>query len=350
MHPSQHQSPVNNASSQQQATVRPSSRNKVEHKENKSPDKEPSKEIKAASPLSSDGDAEKLITNNVSFHNEQQQQELITISVPPMRSDFSFFVEEQKEALIQSTKEELPIIFQKLNLPVPSNESEYDATLLFSHVNERLISLWENTPQSARQPYVIKEEADRKRFMNAEEVASQHCATLTARGKSPAFSLEKQQMNVSQQPPQESHKYLKSRSSSQLEEDSHGDMSLHPISPTKKNRVEFTLSKPEDKESKNVTNNKQDLKPISEGTVISNDLSQQCNDSTARIQQEDIDSNPLHIAPSIPQVKQEPSQLQESDQCNVVNETNQEHNLNNQEESKETLNSVDEDEIQKMEI
>jgi len=69
--------------------------------------------------------------------------------------------------------------------------------------------------------------------MSAEEVASQHCATLTARVKSPAFSLEKskkEEMNVLST----THE----KKSRQLEDH---DM-LNPISPTKKIRNE----KPED--------------------------------------------------------------------------------------------------------
>merc|ERR1712151_22330 len=48
--------------------------------------------------------------------------------------------------------------------------------------------MWTESTQATRSAYMVKEEEDRKRFMNAEEVASQHCATLTARAKSPAFA------------------------------------------------------------------------------------------------------------------------------------------------------------------
>jgi hypothetical protein len=35
---------------------------------------------------------------------------------------------------------------------------------------------------------MVKEEEDRRRFMEEDEIASRHCATLTARGKSPRSS------------------------------------------------------------------------------------------------------------------------------------------------------------------
>ena len=137
-----------------------------------------------------------------------------------MRPDFHFFVQDHKEKLIDECKAELPLIYHRLRIPSPA---ETDATLLFSHINERLIALWESTPQSQRQAYMLQEEEDRKRFMNAEEVASQHCATLTARVKSPAFSLEKTKKDEHE------------KKSRPLEETP--DM-LNPISPTKKNRTE----------------------------------------------------------------------------------------------------------------
>lgn len=149
------------------------------------------------------------------------------LTVPPMRPDFHFFVQDHKEAIIQEAKADLPMIYRRLRMPLPT---DIDSSLLFSHINERLIALWESTPPSARQTYILQEEEDRKRFMNAEEVASQHCATLTARVKSPAFSLEKskkEEMNV-----MTAHE----KRSRQLDEDH--DF-LGPLSPTKKNRVEM---------------------------------------------------------------------------------------------------------------
>lgn len=44
---------------------------------------------------------------------------------------------------------------------------------------------WENLTNDERDAFMIKEEEDRRRFMEEDEIASRHCATLTARGKSP---------------------------------------------------------------------------------------------------------------------------------------------------------------------
>ena len=174
----------------------------------------------STSPSSSDGD----VSPTKSPLNSETQM----IMVPPMRPDFYFFVQDHKESIIKECKAELPAIYSRLRIPPPS---ETDATLLFSHINERLIALWESTPSSARQTYMLQEEEDRKRFMNAEEVASQHCATLTARVKSPAFSLEKskkEEMNVVTSTHEKRSRHL---------EESPHDM-LNPISPTKKMRNE----------------------------------------------------------------------------------------------------------------
>jgi hypothetical protein len=54
-------------------------------------------------------------------------------------------------------------------------------------LNSRLIKEWEDASQIVREAYMEKEEEDRKRFMADDEIASRHCATLTARARSPQF-------------------------------------------------------------------------------------------------------------------------------------------------------------------
>jgi len=66
-----------------------------------------------------------------------------------------------------------------------AENKEKELYLLTTLLNARLIRNWENAPSSTRSQYMKKEEADRKRFMSEEEVASRHCATLTARRRSP---------------------------------------------------------------------------------------------------------------------------------------------------------------------
>jgi hypothetical protein len=48
-------------------------------------------------------------------------------------------------------------------------------------LNCRVMKAWENCKREERDRYMEKEEADRRRFMEEDEVASRHCFTLTAR-------------------------------------------------------------------------------------------------------------------------------------------------------------------------
>eukprot|EP00594_Rhizosolenia_setigera_P010770 CAMPEP_0178960340 /NCGR_PEP_ID=MMETSP0789-20121207/12908_1 /TAXON_ID=3005 /ORGANISM="Rhizosolenia setigera, Strain CCMP 1694" /LENGTH=404 /DNA_ID=CAMNT_0020643675 /DNA_START=471 /DNA_END=1685 /DNA_ORIENTATION=+ len=113
-------------------------------------------------------------------------------TVDPMRPDFYWFVQDVRDDYMGDVKKhvqkccpktETPELEGELNDLVVENENH--PYLLFSDLNERLIDRWESLAQSKRSEYLVKEEEDRKRFMNAEEVASQHCATLTARARSP---------------------------------------------------------------------------------------------------------------------------------------------------------------------
>jgi len=44
---------------------------------------------------------------------------------------------------------------------------------------------WEDATSETRAKYLTKEEEDRRRFMTEDEITSRHCATLTARARSP---------------------------------------------------------------------------------------------------------------------------------------------------------------------
>lgn len=114
------------------------------------------------------------------------------LTVEPMKSDFFFFLQEMREEVMAMAKKQLKEScitsleglegdMEKLNM----KNDEPHPYLLFSNMNERLIHQWEEMPQDKRSEYLVKEEEDRKRFMTAEEVASRHCATLTARARSP---------------------------------------------------------------------------------------------------------------------------------------------------------------------
>jgi len=158
-----------------------------------------------------------------------------------MRPDFHFFVQDHREGITSEAKLD---IMEHLTL---TDSNDIDPFLLYSNLNEKLISMWETTPQSTRTAYLVKEEEDRKRFMNAEEVASQHCATLTARAKSPAFVKRgdapvkiddeegedlTEDMEVEPDKMVETKLKPKSRSASQVTADE------HEMSPPKKNKVD----------------------------------------------------------------------------------------------------------------
>jgi len=159
---------------------------------------------------------------------ELPNKEAPPLTVAPMRPDFHFYVHDHKEKVVEEAKIELQGIVEL------EDSGEIDSYLLYSNINERLISMWTESTQATRSAYMVKEEEDRKRFMNAEEVASQHCATLTARAKSPAFAKRgegnQESKSLKIEAPIENietervvgvdNVKLKSRSLSQLSEDS----------------------------------------------------------------------------------------------------------------------------------
>lgn len=104
--------------------------------------------------------------------------ELTLSTVKPIQTDFHFFVSEVKDKLrIEAEKE--------VAATAPADKKN-DLYLINSNLNCRIMKAWENLTDKQREDYMKKEEADRRRFMEEDEVASRHCATLTARVKSPA--------------------------------------------------------------------------------------------------------------------------------------------------------------------
>lgn len=100
--------------------------------------------------------------------------------VKPIRSDFHFFVMENKKRCRELSEEE---VRKSTNA-----EGDLDRFLVNSNLNTRMMKLWEDLKPEERGSYMVKEEEDRRRFMEEDEIASRHCATLTARGKSPRAS------------------------------------------------------------------------------------------------------------------------------------------------------------------
>jgi hypothetical protein len=109
-------------------------------------------------------------------------QELTHDEVEPIRTDFHFFVQENQEKYRKLSEEEVRNT---------ANGDTLDPFLVNSNLNTRLMKAWEDLKKEERDICMVKEEEDRRRFMEEDEIASRHCATLTARGKSPRAS-EKQ--------------------------------------------------------------------------------------------------------------------------------------------------------------
>lgn len=107
--------------------------------------------------------------------------------VEPMKQDFHFYAMDHYEEVKQVCQQQLDNSFADGSIS-EKNKEKNQLLLLTTLLNARLIQNWEEAPASKRAEYLKKEEADRKRFMGEEEVASRHCATLTARRRSPKQS------------------------------------------------------------------------------------------------------------------------------------------------------------------
>mmetsp|Transcript_10871 Transcript_10871/g.23011 ORF Transcript_10871/g.23011 Transcript_10871/m.23011 type:complete len:438 (+) Transcript_10871:60-1373(+) len=104
--------------------------------------------------------------------------------VEPMKQDFHFFAIEKYEAIHEDCRRKV----ENEKIEHDRNVEEKESNRLFIQttlLNSQLLSKWENALPATRALYMRKEEADRKRFMSEEEIASRHCATLTARKRSP---------------------------------------------------------------------------------------------------------------------------------------------------------------------
>lgn len=103
-------------------------------------------------------------------------QELTAAEVRPIETDFHFFVKANMEDYRKLAEAEMR---------ETTKEGEPDLYLVNTNLNERLLTAWETMNKETRDIYTKKEDDDRRRFMEEDEIASRHCATLTARGKSP---------------------------------------------------------------------------------------------------------------------------------------------------------------------
>ncbi|KAL7460402.1 hypothetical protein ACHAXS_000853 [Conticribra weissflogii] len=132
-----------------------------------------------------DGTADEAASSN---YVEDKEENLLDdeeeLRVEPMKQDFHFFAMENYEA----TNEDCRRKVENEKIDVDGNDGDKESDRLFIQttlLNSQLLSKWENATPATRALYMRKEEADRKRFMSEEEIASRHCATLTARKRSP---------------------------------------------------------------------------------------------------------------------------------------------------------------------
>ncbi|CAJ1965896.1 unnamed protein product [Cylindrotheca closterium] len=150
-----------------------------------SPTSSPQGSVPKASPerspeSTSQSSAVKKLANNTEVERLRAAaaQELTTEEVRPIETDFHFFVKDNLEQYKKLAEDQVR--------KSTNNESgELDPFLVNTNLNSRLLAAWEKGTQDNRDIYRKKEEDDRIRFMAEDEIASRHCATLTARGKSP---------------------------------------------------------------------------------------------------------------------------------------------------------------------
>jgi hypothetical protein len=102
--------------------------------------------------------------------------------VKPIQTDFHFFVKEHMADYRKLAEEE---VRKSQNPDDLDSNKKVDPMMVNSNLNTRMAKAWEDLKKEQHDLYLVKEEKDRRRFMDEDEVASRHCATLTARGKSP---------------------------------------------------------------------------------------------------------------------------------------------------------------------
>lgn len=103
----------------------------------------------------------------------------ILSEVAPIETDFHFFVKDLQGKLKIEAEDDV----KKSTFSIKdSDDGKINRLyLLNTNLNARLLRSWEDLPKESRDKYMEREELDRRRFMEEDEVASRHCFTLTAR-------------------------------------------------------------------------------------------------------------------------------------------------------------------------
>ena len=125
-------------------------------------------------------------TKSPAMNDEKEPEMEEELTVEPMKQDFHFYAVDHYNEVNHACQCQLNAAYADGSIAETNKENHL--LLLTTLINSRLIKNWEDAPPSTRAHYLKKEEADRKRFMSEEEVASRHCATLTARKRSPKQS------------------------------------------------------------------------------------------------------------------------------------------------------------------
>lgn len=118
--------------------------------------------------------------------DEGEGEEDIGAHVEPMRTDFHFYARDRKEAEYESARRDasqyaLADRDGEGGDKKEDDKEKVDPYLVNTLLNERLMAMWEAEPKEVRLRYFGREEADRLRFINEDEIAARHCETKTAR-------------------------------------------------------------------------------------------------------------------------------------------------------------------------
>lgn len=152
---------------------------------------------------------------------EEMAMEQVLKSVKPIQTDYHLYIAEQMD--------KCKILAEK--------DGGNDAYLRNSSLNYHLKAAWESLEPSQRAVYLKREELDRKRFMEEEEIASRHCATLTARHSTPTTRKKSQstaEVTVDDDEEDDEEEEVRDEPSKRRREKEETDTNE---SPTKKERV-----------------------------------------------------------------------------------------------------------------
>jgi len=177
----------------------------------------------------------------------QAAAELSLTQVKPIQTDYHFFVQDYRDKLRPLAEQEVDQSLQGRRRDGdddPQQVQKERRYLINSNLNGRLLHAWEELGKEEREVYSTKEEEDRRRFMNDDEVASRHCFTLTARIRSPIKNSDKnnREKENDEQNSSGSHEDDVPSPPSEHHDDGSSSPSKRPgsggsgASPTKKNR------------------------------------------------------------------------------------------------------------------